>query len=184
MCPFEVWLQSGSVQCAGHNRADGTGVAKTSVRRPTADENVACHAVSWAMLVQVDRDGFSHIGRKRKAVVKASLASDRQHTGPPVDVIKFQGDDFTCSQSQAGQEKNEMRDRDNPRECCEPGLDDSFDVLRLKVPRHFSKSPSRDARDSPSQITLGLPTVEEEPKERAEGAVTISCTVAGLPERA
>ena len=58
MRPFEVWLQSGSPQCSAHNRADGTGVGKTSVRRPTADENVACRAVSWAMLAQIDRDGF------------------------------------------------------------------------------------------------------------------------------
>jgi hypothetical protein len=120
-------------------------------------------------LSQVGSDRFSHIGRKRKPVVITSLATYREYTGPPVDIVEFQGDYFACSQPQAGQEKHDCVITTTNRCTAIASMDDPFDFFRLKVPRNFSESPCSHGRNGPSEFTLDLSVPEEKPEEGTEG---------------
>src|SRR5262249_24859225 len=104
--PREVGSQYGYPRRTTNERAEGTGVGQTPVRRPGSDEDAPRRA-GRAMVAQVAGQGFADIGREWETVVRAPLAPHLQHAGPPVDVLEFQGDHFAGPQSQAGQQEND-----------------------------------------------------------------------------
>ena len=118
---------------------------------------------------QVSSYGFSHVGRKRKAVVITSLPAYCQYTTPPVDVIKFQRDHLACSQPQAGQQKKHRAITSTDGGVPIASIDNPFDLFGLEVPRHLSEPPCRYSRNGPCEVTLGLSVPDEKPEKRAEG---------------
>ena len=139
-------------------------MAKTAMRCPAADEDTPC-AAEWAILTQVSRDRLSDVGRKRKLVVITSLATHREHTGPPIDIIEFQSDDFARSEPQAGQEQKDCVIPTSNRCAAIASLDHPFDFLRLKILRHFRQPPGSHGRNGPCEVTFGLSVSEEKPAE-------------------
>jgi hypothetical protein len=81
-------------------------MAKTPMRCPVPDEDMACGA-GRPILPEVGSDCLSDIVGKREAIVVASLAAHRKHTDSPINIAEFQGDDFACPQSQASQEQKD-----------------------------------------------------------------------------
>jgi hypothetical protein len=167
-CSREVGLQSGSPQRTTSDRAEGTGVGQTPVRRPGSDEDTPCRA-GRAMVAQVAGQGFADIGRERETVVRAPLAPHLQHAGPPVDVLEFQGDHFAGPQSQSGQQENDGMITAGDGVIPLAGVDDPFDFFRREVLGDLGESPFRHSRDGPREVRLGLSVLEEEPEEGAQG---------------
>jgi hypothetical protein len=167
MGPLEVRVESGPPQGAANNRADGTGIAKTAMRCLVPDENAACCAAR-PILPQVGRDRFSDITRKRKAIVVTSLATHRKHSGPPIDIVEFQGDDLTCTQPQAGQEQKDCVITAADRGAPITSLDDPLDLVLLNVPGQLGMSPGWHGRNGRRQVAIDLPLSEEKPEEGAK----------------
>jgi hypothetical protein len=167
MGPLEVRLQSGSPQDAADDRAERTGITKTAMGCPASDENTPCGA-GWAILPQVGSDRLSDILRKRKVVMITTLATDREHSGPPIDIIEFQSDDFARSQPQAGQEEKDSVIATSDRCAAIARLDNPFDLVRLQVSGHTRELPGSHGRNGPCQVTLGLSVSEEKPEKGAE----------------
>jgi hypothetical protein len=86
-----------------------------------------------------------------------------------VDIVQFQDDYFACSQSQPSEEKNDCVITTTDRPAAIAGLDDPFDLIRLKVLRHFSESPCGHGWNGACELALGLSVPEEKPEEGTEG---------------
>jgi hypothetical protein len=71
------------------------------MRRPIPDENAPCGA-GRAILPEIGSDCLPNIGRKREIIAITSLSTDQKQTGPPIDIVEFQGDHFARAKSQAG----------------------------------------------------------------------------------
>ena len=157
-------------------------MTKTATRCPAADEDTPCGA-EWAILPQVNSDRLSDILRKRKVVVITSLATHREHTGPPIDIIEFQSDDFARSQPQAGQEEKDCVIATSNRCAAIARPDNPFDLIRLQMFGHASEPPGSHGRNVPARSRSVSPCRKRN-RKKERSAVTISLATPGLLERA
>ena len=137
------------------------------MRRAIPNENTPS-ATGRAIFTQVGSDGFTDVGRKRKLVVIASLPTHREHTGPPIDIVQFQGDDFARSEPQSSQKQKECIIPATDRGAPIASLDQPLDFMRLKVLRQFRQSPGSHGRKGPGEVMLGLSGSKEKPAERTQ----------------
>ncbi len=121
------------------------------------------------MVAQVAGHGFADIGREGKLVVIAALATHLEHRDPPVDIIQFQADHLACSQSKAGQQKNDGEVASGGGSVPPAGMDNLFDFRRCQVLRHLGEPPLRHSRDRCCKVTVCLCVPEEKPEEGAQG---------------
>jgi hypothetical protein len=101
-------------------------------------------------------------------IVITSFPTHREYSGPPVNIIEYQGHYFACSQPQSGQEKNDCIITTTDRSIPIASMEDPFDFFYLKIPWHFRESPCSHAGNGPCEVSLGLPVLEEKPEKRAE----------------
>ncbi len=101
-------------------------------------------------------------------MVLASLAPHLQLADSPIDIIKFQGDHLTCSQSQSGEQEEDSAIAEGGWAVLLVSMDNLLDLFRGAVLWKFGEPPIRHARNRPSKIALRLPAQEEESKERAQ----------------
>jgi len=168
MCPHESGPEPGSLQGPADNRADGTGVGKTTVRRLVPNEQSPCRA-SRTILAKIGSNGFADIGGKGQAVVIASLPMHGQHASSPVDIVEFQGDDFAGSESQPGQDKKDrVITTGDGRVSAVASLDKSFDLVRRQVFWQLREPPGRHRRHGPGQIRFSLAVLKEKPADGAQ----------------
>ena len=139
-------------------------MGEASMRGSTPDEDASC-AAAWAILADVRRDRFPDVGRKRKLVVITPLSTHCEHTGPPIDIAQFQGEDFARAESQTRQQQKQCIIPATNREIPIASLDHPFYFRWLKVPWHFRQSPGSHGRKGSCEVTLGLARAEQKSAE-------------------
>jgi hypothetical protein len=119
-------------------------------------------------LPQVGGKCFADVRRERKEVVITPLSTHCEHPGPPIDIVEFQGDHFACAEPQAGQKQYHCTIAATDRRAAVAGLDDPFDIIRLKVPRNIHQPPSGHRWNGSCEVNLRLSASEEKATERAD----------------
>jgi hypothetical protein len=137
------------------------------MRGSIPNEDTPCVA-GRAILTKISNERFPDVRRKRKLVVITSLPTHCEYSGPPVDIVEFQANDFARTEPQTGQKQKKCIIPATDRGAPIAGLDYPFDFVRLQVLRYFRQSPSCHRRKGPCEVTLGLSGAEEKPAERTQ----------------
>src|SRR5665213_1226573 len=99
MCPFEIWVQSGALQCATNDAANGAE-AKGVPRSSHADKELA-RRTRRTNVTQIVDQRRTHILGQRQSFQSLALAAHNDLAALPVWVVQGHGKHFATAQTES-----------------------------------------------------------------------------------